>query len=120
MGMLLTDHRGQSVLSACDKKGRGCQHNDRNNQNLIADSREGEKDIKKGVDHAKQQHKSAIPHTKGAPHVANKSESKRQVERDCGHEPETGNLMRTQLQLVFQKKADRNIDQASGRTAERN
>ena len=48
-----------------------------------------------------------------------KSERKSQVEWDRGHEPETGNLMRTQLKLIFQKKADRNIDQASGRTAKR-
>jgi len=37
----------------------------------------------------------------------------KQVERDGGHEPELGDLVRLQVQFVFKKKADRNIDQSS-------
>ena len=54
---------------------------------------------------------------KRVPRVADEAEYAGQVERDGGHQPEDGDLVRLQMQLVLEEEADRNIDQAAeGRT----
>jgi hypothetical protein len=59
-----------------------------------------------------------VSHAERIPNVADESENAGKVERDGGHEPKLGNLMRPQVQSVLEKKADRNIDQAAGGGAE--
>ena len=71
-------------------------------------------DVEAGADGAEQQHESSVSHPEGIPRVADESEDKGQVEGDGGHEPEIGELVRLQVQFVLEKKAYRNIDQASG------
>ena len=55
-----------------------------------------EEHVEQGAHAAKQQHESAIPHPERIPHVADESEHKGQIERDGGHEPEIGDLVRGQ------------------------
>jgi hypothetical protein len=111
--MLLTDHRSQSVLGARDEKKRSRQQNDRNEERCIGHGCERKEDIEQGTDAAKQQHESAISHPERVPHIPDKSERERQVERNGRHEPEIRDLMRRQMQPVLEKETDWDIDQAS-------
>ena len=116
--MLLADHRRQPVLGAGDEQERSRQHNDREEERRIAHRRERKQDVEQGSDAAKQQHESAISHPERIPDIAHESEYEREVERDRGDKPESGDLMRGQMQPVLEKEADGNIDQASSRPAE--
>ena len=59
----------------------------------------------------------AVSHPEGVPHVSDETEYEGQVERDRSHKPEISKLVRLQVQLVFKKKTDRDVDQtAMGRS----
>ena len=115
--MLLAEHRSQSVLSAGDEQERRRQQHDGNEERHVCDGSECKEDVEAGADGAEQQHESPISHAEGIPRVADEPEYEGQIERDGGHQPENGDLVRLQVQLVLEEKADWNIDQASeGRT----
>ncbi|OIQ66007.1 hypothetical protein GALL_524310 [mine drainage metagenome] len=116
--VLPADRRCQSVLGAGDEKERGCQRDHREEKRPIGHRRQGEAEIENRADGAEQQHESAISHVKRIPHVADESEHKGQIERDCRDELEMRDLPRLQVQSVLEKKADGNADQASRRSAE--
>ena len=63
-------------------------------------------------------HEPAVAHAQRIPGVADEAEHAGQVERDGGHQPEDGDLVCLQVQLVLEKEADGDVDQASDRRAE--
>ena len=116
--MLLADHRSQPILSACDEQKRGRQQHHCNQQCPIGHGDEREACVERGTDGAEQGHESAVSHPEGIPHVSDETEYEGQVERDRSHKPEISKLVRLQVQLVFKKKTDRDVDQTAVGRAE--
>src|SRR6188472_90305 len=111
--MLLSKHRSQSVLSAGNEQKQDRREKDAGEQRTVGNGSEGKAAVYGGRHAAKQQHETSIPHAERTPGVADESENKGQIERYCGQQPEMRELVRLEVQLVFEEKRDRDVDQAS-------
>ena len=111
--MLLADRRRQAPLGAEEEEKGNVEQQHRDHQRRVGGMDEGEKDVEPSGDGAEEDHESPVPHAERIEPVAGKPEGEREVDRDVRNELKGGEFVRLQVQLVLQKEAYRQADQAA-------